>query len=88
MLALADYERKVHSVCGLHDSIAKTDPDITIVDDVCPLCQAVEVELRRRADEEHAAEEDADASTPRASDGRSTYVQLLRPVEGERSVAS
>jgi len=81
MQALVDYERKVHPVCGLHDSIAKTDPYITLEDDVCPACRAIEVQMRVRAEDEREADEEAGASEPHAGDGRTTFVRLLSPVE-------
>src|SRR4051794_28334242 len=37
-LALAEYDADVHDLCGLHDSIAMTDPHWRLKDKVCPVC--------------------------------------------------
>lgn len=81
MQALVEYERGVHATCGLHDSIAKTDPYIALEDDVCPLCRAIELELRVRANREHEADEKAGPTNPHQGDGRSTYVRLVSPAD-------
>lgn len=46
MLDLAAYEAEVHETCGLHDSVAKTDPDLQVVTDVCPICAGIELNMR------------------------------------------
>ena len=81
MLALADYEAKVHEDCGLHDSIAMTDPHVQVEDRYCPVGADLEVALRVRAHEEHEAEKDLKPGDKRASDGRTTYLRLETPAE-------
>lgn len=80
MLALAEYEAGVHETCGLHDSIAKTDPLVALEDDVCPLCADIDAKLRARASEEHEAEGE-DPGERRPGDGRRSTLRLLSPVE-------
>lgn len=80
MLALSEYEAGIHETCGLHDSIAKTDPHVALEDDVCPLCADIEAKLRVRAHEEHEAEGE-DPAARRPSDGRRSTLRLLSPVE-------
>lgn len=81
MEALAEYEDGVCSGCGLHSSIADTDPLFTLEDKVCPVCRAAEVNIRGRAATEQKLEEKADPATPRPSDGRTTLLRLLSPEE-------
>lgn len=82
MLALAEYEAGIHvGGCGLHESVAKDDPYFTLEDSTCPVCAAVETEIRARASREHEREQELDAGAKRPSDGRTTFVRLLRPDE-------
>jgi hypothetical protein len=81
-LGLAEYHAGVHvGGCGLHESVAKDDPYFTLDDSRCPVCAAVEAEMRARAKRENEREEHLDAGAKRASDGRTTFVRLLRPDE-------
>jgi len=84
MLALADYEAGVHDLCGLHDSIAMTDPHVEMTDRTCPICAALAAALRERSAREHDAEKDLAPSAPRAEDGRTTSVRLVSLGEAEK----
>lgn len=80
-LANAEFRAAVHAGCGLHDSIASDDPYFTIEDSKCPVCAAIDAQMRSRAAQEHEREKDLSASAPHAADGRTTHVRLLRPDE-------
>ena len=86
MLGFVEYEAGVCTGCGLHSSVAETDPYFTLDDRASPVCAQIEPELRSRASREHDAEKEAAAATKRPSDGRSTYVRLLSPAEIARSL--
>jgi hypothetical protein len=82
MLGLLEYEAGVHDGCGLHRSIADTDPNFALDDRVCPVCAQAEAYLRERADQELEDEKDLEPSAPRKSDGRSTFIRLEEPLQG------
>jgi hypothetical protein len=80
-LALAEYHAGIHMGCGLHESIASDDPYFALEDTTCPVCAAIDLQMRVRGKQEHEREQEQSESAPRASDGRSTHVRLLRPEE-------
>lgn len=79
MLALAEYEAGVHSTCGLHDSIAMTDPWFEFQDKTCPVCAEIDRGLRIRFHKEQKAESDLAPERPRADDGRTSGIRLVPP---------
>lgn len=62
--------------CGLHESIAASDPDLESTVRICPICRDAAKNARVRAAEEEAelkkrfGDDDVPASHPRPSDGR------------------
>lgn len=80
MQALAEYEAGVCS-CGLHRSIADDDPAFDLEDHVCPVCAALDREIRVRDKLEHEAESNEIVEKKRPSDGRTRTLRLLRPDE-------
>lgn len=52
MLALARYESQVHDGCGLHDSVARTNPETSLEFDTCPMCASLAKALRQLAAED------------------------------------
>lgn len=81
---LRAYESEVHvNGCGLHDSIARENPDAKIAEDTCPKCAEVEVAMRVLGAQD-AAEEAKFRDVPgkrRKSDGRRRWLQLKTPQE-------
>ena len=80
-LALAEYDADVHDGCGLHDSIAQTDPHWRLDDRTCPVCADMAAAIRERERLESEAEKDAPVGNRRASDGRATSIHVLDPFE-------
>ena len=80
-LALAEYDAGVHDVCGLHESIASTDPRWLLETRTCPVCADMEAALRARDEIEREEEKDYPESERRLSDGRTTSLRLRTPVE-------
>lgn len=80
-LALAEHNAHVHDGCGLHNSIAMTDPHFTLEDDYCPVEAAVDVARRERAARESKAEKNLKPGDKHAADGRTTRIRLLSPAE-------
>ena len=79
MLALGEYEAGVHPTCGLHDSIAMTDPWFAWHDEVCPVCAEIDRLMRIRFHTEQKAESDLKPEIPRADDGRMSGIRLVPP---------
>lgn len=77
MLDLAKYEVGVHETCGLHDSVAQTDPDMAVDAGKCPVCAGIEWNIRahRAADDSEGA--DLAPAAPHPGDGRRFS---LRPI--------
>ncbi len=82
MQGLALYESQICE-CGLHESIAKTDPDMDIELPVCPTCAGFAQQMRvlnARDDEELKALGQTPApETPRPTDGRRIMVRMKPP---------
>lgn len=89
MLALGEYEAGVHEVCGMHDSIATTDPPFTLEDRYCPMCDAITRHLRERAHREHelTSKQKNPAARQPADGRRGPFVRLLRPEEAAKLVS-
>lgn len=80
-LALAEHAAGIHDGCGLHDSIAQTDPHFKLEDSYCPVEAALDVAMRTRAAEENEDEKDLKPGAKRSADGRTTRIRLLSPAE-------
>ncbi|RNL63651.1 hypothetical protein EFK50_07870 [Nocardioides marmoriginsengisoli] len=82
MAGLVLYESQICS-CGLHESIARTDPDMEIILPVCPVCADFKKQMRvLDAEDEkkvHALGEKPPAGAPRPSDGRSVILSYKGP---------
>lgn len=80
---LVAYEAEVHDLCGLHDSVAKADPYITIDGRDCPLCAQVAAKVRVLGESDHKEAEalrEAPGSV-RRSDGVFRFVRMMTPAE-------
>ena len=78
---LVAHEAEVHELCGLHDSIAAEDPDLTFDSKTCPMCAAVQAGMRVIA-EQDAEEAKALHDQPgkrRKSDGRTWFLRPKTP---------
>lgn len=84
MLALVEYESKVCE-CGMHETIADTDPDLEMVERICPVCAGLAQSARLYADrDEKTMKPHGDhpaASIPRPNDGRHLSVRLVPRTE-------
>lgn len=87
LLALAQHDAEV-GPCGYHPVIAKdTANTFTPESDVCPVCAAMDVWNRVLAEEDKVPH-DAPARTPRASDGRQSYMRMLTPQQAAARATS
>lgn len=86
MQGLALYESQICK-CGLHQSIADTDPDLEIVLPVCPVCAGLELQTRvLHAEDDRITAAHGDKpkpGIPRPSDGRRIELKFRSPVSLE-----
>lgn len=76
MFGLEMYESQV-CACGLHESLAQTDPDIEILLPVCPVCAGFERQMRvLRASDAKKVGDNPAPETPLPGDGRTTQLRL------------
>lgn len=70
MLALAQYDRELCD-CGMHISVADTDPDLEMVERICPVCAGVARNMRIYVDtDKKATDVKAPPEASRPTDGR------------------
>lgn len=91
MQGLALYEAQICN-CGLHESIAETDPDLDIVLPVCPVCAGLAQQMRVLAEsdatEVKALGDKPAASAVRPADGRSVRLKWKKPPADDQRQAS
>lgn len=76
MLALADYEAGVCD-CGMHKSIADTDPAMEMAERICPVCSGLARNLRVIADlDGKSVDAKAPPEAARPSDGRHLSLRM------------
>lgn len=84
MLDLAAYEAHL-CACGLPESVADMDPDLDMVERICPVCAGLAVNHRiiHAADKEVARSlgQNPDPKAPRPEDGRRFKVVPKPPSE-------
>lgn len=84
MQGLALYESQI-CACGMHESVAKTDPDLDIELPVCPVCAGLAQQMRVLASQDErqvkALGEKPAPETERPTDGRSVRLKFKRTDE-------
>lgn len=80
---LTAYEAEVHELCGLHESIAAENPDMTFDSNTCPNCADVAAGLRvlAEADRKEAEAMKDRPGERRKADGRRWLIRSKTPDE-------
>lgn len=91
MQGLAIYESKV-CACGLHESIAQTDPDLELHTPVCPVCAGLAQQKRVLAADDaktlKSLGNDPSPETPRPADGRTLRLKWKKTDQRQESSTS
>lgn len=84
MLALAEYEAGICE-CGMHQSIADTDPDLDMLARICPVCSGLAKNFRIIADSDEKAMKELHGNkvpppeAERPEDGRHYSLRIKPP---------
>jgi len=83
MLALAEYDNGMCD-CGMHKSVADTDPDLEMTERICPVCSGIARNLRVIADRDAKTLKECygdkvPPDAPRPEDGRVLGIQAKPP---------
>lgn len=91
MQGLAIYESKV-CACGLHESIAQTDPDLELELPVCPVCAGLAQQKRVVAADDakvlRTLGQEPSPEIPRPGDGRTMRLKWKKTDQRQESSTS